>query len=215
MAIPDADQVTVVVVEDDEMVREWICLALQRLEGVKVLGAAANGRDAASVVGKLQPALAILDLGLPDRNGIDVASEIHRRHPSIGVIMLTGHNQHDEVVRSFKAGAKGYVSKAGHPGELEIAVAAVAKGEAFISPVVAGELLSDYLDRRLPPLSEIERLTARKRHLLQLIAEGAANKDVARILGMSLRTAEKHRYELKKKLRAQSAAELVLFAVRA
>ena len=210
----DERQTTVVVVEDDHMVRDWICVALRRLKAVTVIGEAANGRKAISVVDKLKPDIVILDIGLPQQNGIDVALEIHQRYPQIGVIMLSGHAQHDDVMRSFKAGARGYVSKAGHPAELEIAVAAVSKGEVFISPVVAGRVLSCCLDRRLPPASELERLTARKRQVLQLIAEGAANKEVARILGTTVKNAEKHRYELMKKLRVRNAAELAIFAVK-
>jgi len=128
--------------------------------------------------------------------------------------MLADSLRHDYVVRSFKAGAAGYVWKGRPAEELEFAVKTVAEGLVFLSPAVAGAVLAEYLSGGTPPPSELEMLTSRERELLQLVAEGATNKEIAVRMDLSVRTAEKHRYRLMKRLGAKSAAELVLFAVK-
>lgn len=115
------EPVTVVIVDRDRMVREGFRLQLQRIQGVTVIGVASNGREAHFVISDLKPRRAIIEVALPVRNGIDVAAEIHELHPRIGLIMLTACLKHEYVVRSFRAGARGYVFKEGPPGELELA----------------------------------------------------------------------------------------------
>jgi DNA-binding NarL/FixJ family response regulator len=195
------------------MIREGLRLQLER-RGVRCLGEAGSGREALALVGRLQPRVALIDTGLPRRSGIEVAAQIHSSHPAIGLIMLAGRPDYDDVVPAFKAGAQGYVCKGRPAGELEFAVKTVAEGLVFISPAVAGRLLEDYLAADTRPPSELERLTGRQRDLLQLIAQGATSKEIAAALNLSVRTAEKHRYLLMKRLSAHSTADLVLFAVR-
>lgn len=205
--------ITAVIVDDDGMVREGLRLQVER-RGIHVVGEAANGRDAMFVITDRQPRVALIDINLPIRNGIDVAAEVHALYPAVGVIMLADSLRHDHVVRSFRSGAAGYVCKGRPPEELDFAVRTVAEGLPFISPAVAGGLLADYLSGGSPAPSELDRLTSRERELLQLVAEGATNKEIANALDLSVRTAEKYRYRLMKRLGVHSPAELVLFAVR-
>src|SRR5207249_3944608 len=132
-------------VDDDEMVRQGIQLLLQT-EGVTVAGHASNGYDALALVEQLKPDIVLLDINLPRLNGIEVAFELHRRLPEIGVIILSGHCQHDEVVRALKVGARGYVWKGSDFSELCMAIKAVIRGHAFLSPAVSNNILSEYLD---------------------------------------------------------------------
>jgi DNA-binding NarL/FixJ family response regulator len=205
--------ITAILVDDDGMVREGFRLQVER-HGIAVIGEAANGRDAVFLIADRQPSVALIDISLPIRNGIEVAAEVHQSYPAIGLIMLSDSRRHGDVVRSFKAGAAGYVCKGRPAEELAFAVRTVAEGLMFISPAVAGDLLAGYLRGGPPASCELDRLPPRERQLLQLVAEGATNKEIASLLQLSVRTAEKHRYRLMKRLGAHGAADLVRFAVR-
>jgi DNA-binding NarL/FixJ family response regulator len=205
--------ITAVIVDDEGMVREGFRLQIER-SGIHVVGEATNGRDAMFVIADRQPNVALIDINLPIRNGIEVAAEVHRLYPPVGLIMLADSVRRDLVVRSFKAGAAAYVWKGRPAEELGFAVKTVVEGLMFISPAVAGDLIAEYLSRASATPSELDRLSSRERELLQLVAEGATNKEIATTLDLSVRTAEKHRYRLMKRLGVHSAAELVLFAVR-
>ena len=207
------EPITTVIVDDDYMVREGFRLLLES-RGVKVLGTTGNGRDAIFLVADLRPRLALIDIQLLCCNGIDIAAEIHKQYPCVGLIMLTAHLRQEYVLRSFRVGAKAYVYKGGSPIELELAIASVASGLAFISPVVTNDVITDYLNRG-SCWHDGEQLTRRDRELLQLIAEGSSNKEIASTLQLSLRTAEKYRCQLTKRLGSRSTADLVMVAIRA
>jgi DNA-binding NarL/FixJ family response regulator len=203
----------VILVDDDEMVRQGIQLLLEN-DGISVTGYASNGYEALSLVEQLQPDIVLLDINLPQLNGIEVAIQIHRDHPQIGVIMLTAHRHHDEVVRALQVGARGYVWKGSDFSELSMAIKAIVRGHAFISPAVSNDILSEYLNGAQERETTRERLTPRQRQVLQLIAEGHSNKDIACLLDLSVKGVEKHRTELMKRLDLHNTAGLVMYAVK-
>ena len=205
--------IKVVLVDDDEMVRQGIQMLLEK-DGVAVLGQASNGDEALSLVEQFKPDIALLDINLPRLNGVEVALRIHRSHPKIAVIMLTAYRQHDEVVRALKVGAKGYVWKGADFSELRFAIKAVFRGDAFISPAVSNNILSEYLSGKQTRDGAKDCLTPRQRQVLQLIAEGQSNKDIASSLALSVKGVEKHRTELMKRLDLHNTAGLVLYAVK-
>ena len=180
--------VKVVLVDDDEMVRQGIQLLLER-DGFSVVGFTSNGYDALSLIEQLKPHVVLLDINLPQLNGIEVAIQVRREHPQVGLIMLTAHRQHDEVVRSLQVGVKGYVWKGSDYSELTIAIRAILRGQSFISPAVSNAILSEYLNgTHERETGTRELLTPRQRQVLQLIAEGHSNKDIASVLGLSVNT---------------------------
>ncbi len=206
-------KIKVVLVDDDEMVRQGIQLLLEK-DGITVTGQASNGYEALFIVAQVKPDIALVDVDLPQLNGIEVAFRIRRTHPKIAVIMLSGHRQHDEVVRALKVGARGYVWKGSDFLELRFAINAVIRGNTFLSPSVSNDILSRYLNgARTPGVGE-ELLTPRQRQVLQLIAEGQSNKDIAILLALSVKGVEKHRTELMKRLDLHNTAGLVMYAVK-
>jgi len=206
-------KIKVVLVDDDEMVRQGIQLLLEK-DGITVTGQASNGYEALFIVAQVKPDIVLVDINLPRLNGIEVAFRICRTHPKIAVIMLSGHRQHDEVVKALKIGARGYVWKGSDFSELRFAINAVIHGNAFISPAVSNDILSGYLNGAGAPSVEDERLTPRQRQVLQLIAEGQSNKDIASLLALSVKGVEKHRTELMKRLDLHNTAGLVMYAVK-
>src|SRR6267142_4596736 len=206
-------KIKVVLVDDDEMVRQGIQLLLEK-DGITVTGQASNGYEALFIVAQVKPDIALVDIDLPQLNGIEVAFRIRRTHPKIAVIMLSGHRQHDEVVRALKVGARGYVWKGSDFSELHFAIKAVFRGDAFISPAVSNNILSEYLNGKYARDSAKEFLTPRQRQVLQLIAEGQSNKDIANALALSVKGVEKHRTELMKRLDLHNTAGLVMYAVK-
>src|SRR2546430_15091805 len=147
-------KIKVVLVDDDEMVRQGIQLLLEK-DGITVTGQASNGYDALLIVAQVKPDIVLVDIDLPRLNGIEVAFRIRRTHPKIAVIMLSGHRQHDEVVRALKVGARGYVWKGSDFLELRFAINAVIRGNTFLSPSVSNDILSRYLNgARTPGVGE-------------------------------------------------------------
>ncbi len=206
-------KITTVLVDDDEMVREGIQLLLER-EGISVLAQAANGREALTLVKQHQPQIALLDIFLPLVNGIELAGRIRKDYPKTSPIMLSAHRDHDSVVRSLKAGAKGYVWKGGSFSELALAIRAVSLGQSFISPVVSDGIIKQFLkDGSIAPHCG-EVLTARQRQVLQLIAEGQSNKEIAVSFNLSVKAVEKHRSELMRRLDLHNTAQVVMFAIK-
>jgi len=206
-------RIKVVLVDAGEMVRQGIQLLLEK-DGITVTGQASNGYDALSTVAQVKPDIVLVDIDLPRLNGIEVAFRIRRTHPKIAVIMLSGHRQHHNVVRALKVGARGYVWKGSDFSELRFAINAVIRGHAFISPAVSNAILSGYLNGAPAPGVAEERLTPRQRQVLQLIAEGQSNKDIASLLALSVKGVEKHRSDLMKRLDLHNTAGLVMYAVK-
>jgi DNA-binding NarL/FixJ family response regulator len=184
--------------------------------GIEVVAEAADCLEALKLSETTQPDILILDVAMPKLNGIDVAAQALKQNPRLGVIMLSMHADESYVVRALSAGARGYLLKEATDEDLLPAVRAVASGKCFFSPGVTSLLLEDYMrnlqQRGLEDTYHL--LTDREREVLQLLAEGRSNKEVAQVLEIGVSTVETHRANLMQKLGLHNTAEIVLYAVR-
>jgi two-component system, NarL family, response regulator NreC len=205
-----------ILADDHALVRHGMRKILEERHDWSVVAEAGDGREAARLVLEQRPDVAILDIGMPQLNGIDATRQIVHRWPEAKVLMLSMHKDEQYVARAFQAGVKGYLLKDSLGAEFLGAVEAVAKGQPFFSPAIASAMVNDYV-RRLgkEPMSDpYEALSDREREIFQLIAEAHSNKDIAVILGISPATVETHRARILQKLDIHNAAEVVLYAVR-
>ena len=205
-----------VLADDHDIVRRGLRALLQNEPGIEIVGEASDGREALNLCQTLQPDLAILDIAMPQLNGIEVAAQAIRHNPQLRVIMLSMHAHESYVIRSLTAGAKGYLLKDATEEDLVPAVRAVSQGRSFFSPAISHILAEDYV-RYLQQSGQEDSyslLTDREKEILQLLAEGRSNKEVASLLGIGLSTVETHRAKTMQKLALHNTAELVLYAVR-
>ncbi|HSU58196.1 MAG TPA: response regulator transcription factor [Bryobacteraceae bacterium] len=206
----------VLIADDHGVVRKGLRLLLQQYSEIEVVGEAANGREAVRLAGELAPDIVLMDIAMPLLNGIDAAEQIRKAGSQAGIIMLTMHADESYVLRALNAGVKGYLLKESAEEDLFRAIKAVSQDRPFFSPAITQTLLEDYMRvLKQEGLSDsFELLTAREREVLQLLAEGKSNKEVAAILDVSLYTVESHRTNLMQKLNLHNTAEIVLYAVR-
>ncbi|MCC7010363.1 MAG: response regulator transcription factor [Acidobacteria bacterium] len=205
----------VLLADDHSIVRRGLRGLLEEA-GYTVVAEAADGLEAVRLAEDVRPDLAILDVGMPKLNGIDVAARMQKLDRPPGVIMLSMHADESYIIRALEAGARGYLLKTAADEDLLPAVRAVATGKPFFSPAVAGVLIEDYV-RRLHSrglTDSYHLLTDREKEVLQLLAEGRTNKEVATELNLGLSTVETHRANLMQKLNLHNTAEIVLYAVR-
>lgn len=202
--------------DDHTIVRQGLRKILEEQPEWAVVAEADNGHDAVRQTLELRPDVAILDIGMPLLNGIDATRQITRRCPDVRVLILSMHSDEPYIIQVLQAGAKGYLLKDSADVDLIRAVTAVTAGKSFFSPAVARVMLDDYV-RRLAERGITDRydsLSEREREILQLIAEGHSNKEIANLICVSVGTVETHRAHVMEKLDLHSAAELVLYAVR-
>jgi two-component system response regulator NreC len=209
-------RIQVLLADDHLVVRKGLRAILERQSGMEVLGEAADGREAVSLSERMTPDVVIMDITMPHLNGIDATAQIVKRNPKIGVVILSVHSDETYILRALNAGAKGYLLKDSAETDLVKAVDTVALGKPFFSPAIAEALLEDYMrflhQRNLEDSYDL--LTDREKEILQLLAEGKANKEIASILNLSVYTVETHRSNLMQKLGLHNTAEIVLYAVR-
>lgn len=206
----------ILIADDHGIVRRGLRLQLEQHESFQVVGEATDGREAVRLADELQPDVVIMDIAMPNLNGIDATTQLVKRNPQIGVIILSMHSDESYLTRTLAAGAKGYLLKDTADVDLQRAVQVVAQGKPFFSPSIANTLLEDYM-RQLQQRGlqdSYDLLTDREKEILQLLAEGKSNKDVASILNLSTYTVETHRTHIMQKLNLHSSAEIVLYAVR-
>ncbi len=206
----------ILLADDHGIVRRGLKSLLESQPGLEVIGEAADGLEAVRLCGELSPDLLIVDISMPLMNGIEVASRAQKLEPAPGVIILSMHVDESYIMRALGAGARGYLVKDATDEDLIPAVRAVAAGKPFFSPTVAAVLMEDYVRQlRARGLSDsYDLLTDREREVLQLLAEGRSNKEVAALLDVGLSTVETHRANLMQKLNLHNTAEIVLYAVR-
>jgi two-component system, NarL family, response regulator NreC len=202
----------ILLVDDHTLVRKGFRLILSQENDLEVVGEASNGRDAVALAQRLTPDVVILDVAMPDMNGVAATRAILDVHPEGRVLMLSMHADAVYVRESLRAGARGYLLKEAIDHDLLTAVRALANGQSYLSPAVATTVLTDYRQRTQSPL---DQLTAREREVLQMLAEGLTAKDIASKLDISVYTVDAHRSRIMKKLQLNSVGELVRFAMRA
>jgi two-component system, NarL family, response regulator NreC len=209
-------KIRVLIADDHGVVRKGLRLLLEQYEDLAVVGEAANGREAVHLAEELKPDVMIMDVAMPLLNGIDAAAQVLKNDPGLGVIILTMHADEAYLLRALDVGVKGYLLKESAEQDLLRAVKTVSQRKPFFSPAITQTLLEDYMRVvKQQGLSDTyERLTNREKEVLQLLAEGKSNKEVAAILNLSLYTVESHRTNLMQKLNLHNTAEIVLYAVR-
>jgi two-component system, NarL family, response regulator NreC len=209
-------QIRILIADDHVIIRSGLRLLLEQQPDFKVVAEANDGREALQMVSKFHPEVAILDVGMPQLNGIEATRQIVAEEPATQVVILSMHADEGYVLRALKAGAKAYIVKNSAEADLIRAVRSVAEGKSFFSPVISKMLLEDYVRqvREKNVEDSYDLLTPREREVLQLVAEGRSNKDVANILNLSLHTVETHRGNILEKLGLHGVPELILYAVR-
>jgi two-component system response regulator NreC len=206
----------VLLADDHQLMRSGVRLMLEREPDITVVGEAGDGREAVALAKTLKPEVVVMDIGMPNLNGIEAALQMTQHNPELAVVMLSMHSDESYVLRALKAGARGYLLKDSAEADLIKAVHVVAGGKSFFSPAVSKVLLDDYVRKlkRSGAEDAYDLLTPREREILQLIAEGKSNKDVANLLNLSVYTVESHRSNLMEKLNLKGVTELILYAVR-
>src|SRR5215467_10815343 len=209
-------RIRVLIADDHGVVRKGLRLQLEQHSDFEVIGEACDGREAVALAEQLAPDIIIMDIAMPNLNGIQATTQIIKKSPQIGVIILSMHTDETYLTRTLAAGAKGYLLKENAEVDLERAVQVVAQGKPFFSPAIANTLLEDYMRQMQQRglTDSYDLLTEREKEILQLLAEGKTNKDVAVLLNLSPNTVETHRTHLMQKLGLHSTAEIVLYAVR-
>jgi DNA-binding NarL/FixJ family response regulator len=206
----------ILLVDDHALVRAGIGELVQKLLGVEVIGEASNGRQALEIVQAQMPDLVLLDIGMKELNGLDVAERITRDYPGVKTLILSMHANEEYVLRALRAGACGYMLKDSAITELKLAIDAVLAGKTYLSPSISRSVIDSYLNRTAAPArkNSLELLTPRQREILQLIAEGNSTKEIAANLNLSAKTVETHRAQLMERLDIYDVASLVRFALR-
>ena len=208
--------ISILLADDHTVMRSGLRALLERQPDFRVVGEAADGREAVDLAESLCPDVVVADVAMPRLNGLDAAQQITSRRPAIAVVILSMHSDESYVLRALRAGARGYLLKDSAEADLISAIRAVHDGKAFFSPVISRMLADDFLRQmgERGVTDSYQLLTMREREVLQLIAEGKSNKEAAGVLNLSPYTVETHRANILEKLRLHSTPELILYAVR-
>jgi DNA-binding NarL/FixJ family response regulator len=205
--------IRILLADDHALVRAGIRALLQKIANVQVVAEAENGREALELIEKFKPDIALMDIAMPELDGLTATARLAKEFPAVRVIILSMHSDQEYVLRALRAGAKGYLLKGARTSELELAVTAVARGETYLSPAASIHVVDDVVRRASGETSPLERLTARQRQVLQLIAEGHTRKQIAQALKISAKTVDTFRAQLMEELNIHDVAGLVRFAL--
>jgi DNA-binding NarL/FixJ family response regulator len=202
--------IRILLADDHEIVRQGLKALLEQ-KGFQIVGEASNGHEAVRLAGRCHPDVAVLDLTMPLLNGIDTTRELGKTVPKTPVVLLTMHTEEQYILDALRAGARGYVLKSEAATDLVGAIEEAFRGGSYLSPRVSRAVVQAYLDKSNVPH---DPLTDRERQVLQLVAEGKSTKEVAVVLGVSVKTAESHRSRIMEKLDTHGTAGLVRYAIR-
>jgi len=208
--------IRILLADDHTVMRNGLRLLLERQPNLSVVGEASDGRETVRLAEQLSPNVVVLDIAMPNLNGIEAARQIGTANPDIAIVILSMHSDESYVIRALKAGARAYLLKDSAEGDLISAIHAITDGKSFFSPAISRILVEDYMRQLEQQHVEdtYELLTAREREILQLLAEGKTNKEMAAMLNLSIYTVETHRTHILQKLDLHSVPELILYAVR-
>ncbi|MBI5282711.1 MAG: response regulator transcription factor [Candidatus Solibacter usitatus] len=204
-------KITILLADDHSVVRQGFRRILESQPDMEIVGEAGNGREAITEATRLTPDIVVMDVAMPELNGIEATRRLTESSPRTRVLALSMHKDAVYVREILRAGARGYLLKDAIDADLLAAIRSIAKGEAYLSPAIADAVLTDYRQHVTDP---IDLLTSREREVLQHIAEGRTNKEIATILKLSVYTVDAHRGRIMEKLNLHSTGELVRFAVR-
>jgi two-component system, NarL family, response regulator NreC len=209
-------KIKVLLADDHKMIRAGLRLVLEQQPDIAVAGEADDGRQAVTLAQDLKPDVVVMDVGMPNLNGIEASLQIKQALPQTAIVMLSMHSDEGYILRALRAGAAGYILKDSAEADLVGAVRAVAEGKSFFSPKVSRIMLEDYMRklRKTGAEDSYDLLSAREREILQLVAEGKSSKEIANLLNLSVYTVETHRGNIMQKLNLRGIPELILYAVR-
>jgi DNA-binding NarL/FixJ family response regulator len=206
--------IRVILADDHALVRAGIRALLEKLPGIEVVGEADNGREAMELIKTKGPNLILLDISMAELGGLEALPRIVKNFPAVKVLILSGHANEEYVLRALRNGAAGYMLKDAATAELQHAMDCVIQGKTYLSPSISRTVIDSYLERVGAPFSPLEQLTPRQREILQLVAEGKNTKEIAHLLGISIKTVEAHRLQLMARLSIHDLPGLVRYAVR-
>ena len=207
--------IRILLADDHVLVRGGIRALLQQIPDIEIVAEAENGNEAVRLVAETQPDIALIDIAMPELDGLTATLQIKKEFPDVKVIILSMHSDEEYVMRALSAGAKGYLLKGARVSELEIAVTAVVNGDTYLSPTAARYLVADAARRASGERSPLEKLTPRQRQVLRLIAAGRTRKQIANELQVSAKTVDSFRAQLMEQLGIRDVAGLVRFAINA
>jgi DNA-binding NarL/FixJ family response regulator len=206
--------IKLVIADNHALVRAGFRSLVEDLGDIEVIGEADNGRTALHLVETTKPDLVLMDIAMPELNGLEATARITHDFPAVRVLIVSMHANEEYVYQALKAGAVGYLLKDSGPEELELAIHAIARGETYLSPAVSKHVVNDYVRRLGQDEDPLDQITPRQREILQLIAEGKNTKQIAEILYISTKTVETHRSQLMDRLDIHDIAGLVRYAIR-
>jgi DNA-binding NarL/FixJ family response regulator len=207
-------KIRILLADDHTLLRAGIRSLLEKMPGVEVVGEAADGREALSLVKAHSPNIVLMDIAMAGLNGLDATARVIKDFPQVKVIILSMHANEEYVLQTLRSGAAGYLLKDAATAELEMAIQAVARGDTYLSPAISKRVIEDYVGRTSGQKSSPEQLTSRQREILQLVAEGKTTKEIAFLLNLSVKTVETHRTQLMDRLNIHDVPGLVRYAMR-
>ena len=206
--------VRILMVDDHALVRAGLCRLIQEVDGVEIVGEASDATAALEIVEASRPEIVMMDIGMPDINGLEATAKIKALFPDVRVIIVSMYCSEEDVLQALRSGASGYLLKNSAPTEIALAIDAVMSGGVYLSPQVSKSVVDGYLDRVKMNSQSSGTLSPRQREVLSLVAQGLSTKEIARRLGISGKTVETHRTQLMARLDIHEVAGLVRYAIK-